>query len=68
MLLQVDLRDNTQRQRADDATCIGVDHEGDVDEARPGAHIGEVGEPEHVRHRRMKLPVDVRAGMAPPCR
>ena len=27
---------------ADDAAGIGVDHEGDVDEARPGADIGEI--------------------------
>ncbi len=33
---------------ADDAAGIGVDHEGDVDEARPGADIGEVGQPEPV--------------------
>jgi hypothetical protein len=44
---------------ADDASRIGVDHESNVDEARPGAHVSEVGEPEHVRHRRMELPIDV---------
>src|SRR3954452_13803018 len=43
---------------ADDATGIGIDHEGHVDEARPGRHVGEVRDPEHVRARRLELPVD----------
>ena len=43
---------------ADDAPGIGVDHEGDVDEARPGRDIGEVREPQHVRPWRLELPVD----------
>src|SRR3954447_23443018 len=43
---------------ADDATGIGIDHEGHVDEARPGRHVGEVGDPEHVRARGLELPVD----------
>ena len=47
---------------ADDPAGIGVDDEGDVDEAGPGRHIGEVGEPEHVRARRMELTVDVIEG------
>jgi len=34
-----------------DAAGIGVDHEGDVDEAGPGRDIGEVGDPERVRSR-----------------
>src|SRR3954466_10630029 len=38
---------------------IGVDHEGDVDKAGPGRHIGEVGEPENVRPWRLELAVDV---------
>jgi hypothetical protein len=42
---------------ADDATGIGVDDEGDIDEARPGADRGEVREPKHVRRRRMEDPV-----------
>ena len=44
---------------ADDAAGIGIDDEGHIDEAGPGADIGEVGEPEHVRRRRMELPVDM---------
>ena len=35
----------------DDAASIGVDHEGHVDEARPGADVGEIGEPKPVRCR-----------------
>ena len=42
---------------ADDAASIGVDHKGHVDEARPGADIGEVRETEPVRRRRMEHPV-----------
>ena len=37
---------------------IGVDHEGDIDEAAPGRNIGEVREPKPVWRRRMELPVD----------
>ena len=44
---------------ADDAAGIGVDDEGDIDEAGPGGHVGKVGEPEHVLHRRMELAVDM---------
>ena len=33
---------------AHDPAGIGVDDEGDVDEAGPGRDIGEVGEPKHV--------------------
>jgi len=43
---------------ADDATGIGIDHERDIDEAHPGRDIGEVRDPEHVRARRLELPVD----------
>ena len=43
---------------ADDAPGIGIDHEGHVDEARPGRDVGEGGDPEHVRARRLELPVD----------
>lgn len=42
---------------AEDAAGIGVDHEGDVDEARPGRHIGEVREPQHARCWGMEDPV-----------
>src|SRR3954453_17386529 len=44
---------------ADDPAGIGVDHEGDVDEAGPCRDIGEVGEPENVRPWRLELAVDV---------
>ena len=44
---------------ADDATGVGVDDEGDVDEARPGRHIGEVGEPQRIRMLCPELPIDV---------
>ncbi len=43
---------------ADDATGIGIDHEGHVDEARPGRHVGEVRDPEQVWTRCLELPVD----------
>jgi len=38
---------------AHDRAGIGVDDNGDVDEAGPGRDIGEVGEPEDVRPRRL---------------
>src|SRR4051795_12387451 len=44
---------------ADNAAGIGVDDKGHIDEAGPGGHVGEVGEPEHVRLRRAELAVDV---------
>ena len=44
---------------ADDPAGIGIDDEGDVDEAGPGRDIGEVGDPQHVRPRRLELAVDV---------
>src|SRR3954463_7837041 len=43
---------------ADDAPGIGIDHEGHVDEAGPGRDVGEIGDPEHVRARGLKLPID----------
>lgn len=55
---------------ADDPPGEGVDHEGDVDHAGPGAHVGEVRDPQLVRRRGhsnpgriasrnpMELPVD----------
>ena len=36
-----------------------VDHEGHVDEARPGHHISEVGEPQRIRILCLELPIDV---------
>ena len=35
-----------------DAAGVGVDDEGDVDPARPGRHVGQVGHPEPVRRQR----------------
>src|SRR5215211_2925592 len=43
---------------ADDAPGKGVDHKGDVDEAGPGRHVGEVRDPQRVRARCLELPVD----------
>ena len=43
---------------ADDAAGVGVDDEGDVNEAGPGRDIGEVGDPERIRPRRLELAVD----------
>src|SRR6185437_2927297 len=34
-----------------------VDHEGDVDESRPGGHVGEVGDPQLVGSRGYELPL-----------
>ena len=42
---------------ADDPTGIGVDHERDVDESRPGGDICEVRDPEHVQALRLELAV-----------
>jgi len=44
---------------ADDPAGIGVDDEGDVDEAGPGRDIGEVGQPQDIRPWRLKLAIDV---------
>lgn len=44
---------------ADDPPCKSIDDEGDIDEARPRGDIGEVGNPKHVRRRRLELAVDV---------
>ena len=44
---------------ADDAAGVGVDDEGDIDEASPGGDIGEIGHPQHIRARRLELAVDV---------
>ena len=44
---------------ADDPAGIGVDDKSQIDEARPGRHVSEVGDPEHVRRRGMELAVDV---------
>ena len=45
-------------RRADPAR-VCIDDEGDVDEACPGRHIGEVGEPKRIRALRLELPIDV---------
>lgn len=34
---------------AADEAGVGVDYEGHVDEARPGAHVGQVGQAERVQ-------------------
>lgn len=44
---------------AHDLAGIGIDDEGDVDEAGPGRDIGEVGEPQNVRPWCLGLAVDV---------
>ena len=40
---------------AEDPPGVGVDDERDVDHPRPGRHVGEVGDPEPVRRRRVEL-------------
>src|SRR4051812_46557637 len=40
---------------ADDAAGVGIDDEGDIDKTTPGRHVCEVGDPEHIRTRRMEL-------------
>jgi hypothetical protein len=42
-----------------DAPRIGVDDEGNVHKARPGGHIGEVGQPQPVWRRCVELAIDV---------
>src|SRR5690606_23127480 len=44
---------------ADDTARISIDDEGHIDEARPGADIGEIREPEPVRSRCVEDPVHV---------
>jgi len=41
------------------APRIGIDHKGDVDEARPGVDVGEIDYPQSVRPIHAKLPVDL---------
>lgn len=43
----------------DDPPSIGIDHEGDVDEARPCRDVGEVRDPEPVWRWCMEDPVDM---------
>ncbi len=43
---------------ADDRPAEGVDDEGRVDEARPGGHVGDVGDPEAVRGGGAEHPLD----------
>jgi hypothetical protein len=42
---------------ADDATGVDVHDERDVDPARPGRHVRQVGDPQPVRCRRSELPL-----------
>jgi hypothetical protein len=44
---------------SDDPSRKGIDDKGDIDEARPGRDVGEVGDPQHVRRRGMELAIDV---------
>ena len=44
---------------ADNPASVGIDDEGHIDELRPGAHICEVRDLQHVRPWRMEPPVDV---------
>lgn len=46
----------------DDEAAEDVDHESDVDEARMGLHIGEVGHPEPVGRRGAEVPIDEVSG------
>ena len=50
-------RGRPARPPADDAPRVGVDDEGDVDEAGPSRHVGEVADPQPIRCGRMELPV-----------
>jgi hypothetical protein len=43
---------------ADDQPRVDVGDEGDVDEARPGPDVGQVGDPQPVRRRRAEVPLD----------
>ena len=38
---------------------VNIDHESDVDEPSTGRHVGEVRDPQHVRHWRVELSVDL---------
>lgn len=42
----------------DDAPCEDIDHEGDVDQASPGRHVGQIGHPQLIGCGRCKLPLD----------
>ena len=48
-----------RRSPADDPPREGVDDKGDIDEALPGRDVGEVGNPQRVRPRRLELAVDL---------
>jgi len=47
------------RPPAYDIAGVDVDHEGDIDEPRPGRDVGGVRDPQHVRRRGMELAVDL---------
>ena len=47
---------------ADDPPRIGVDDEGDIDEAGPGRDIGEIRDPQRIRPGRPELAVDMIQG------
>src|SRR5712691_8410859 len=43
---------------ADDATAIAVHDHGEIQPALPGAQVGDVGDPESVRSRRLEVALD----------
>src|SRR4051794_27069993 len=43
---------------ADAAAAVAVDHRGEVEPALPGAHVGDVGDPEAVAASRAKVALD----------
>src|SRR5689334_8806153 len=44
---------------ADDAPGVSINDKGYVDKPAPRRHVSEIGEPESVRRRRVKLPLHV---------
>src|SRR5579863_8987886 len=42
---------------ADDPPRIGVDDEGDIDEAGPSRDVGKIGQPEPIRRRSVELSI-----------
>ena len=46
------------RLPADDEAAVDVEDEGDVDEAGPGTHVGQIGDPETVRGGRREVALD----------
>ena len=44
---------------ADDASGPHIQHDGEIQETRPGRHIGDVGDPESIRTLGAEAPVDL---------